>query len=126
MAKSEKTRIEFDANGKHYKLEYTLNVLKKLDRDGYGLEKLRDMVFTAPEVLFRYAFYANHPTETKAVIHELFKSLKRSAEDMPVEYDDEGRPVDALMSTIGDMITEAVEELSNRGTQGNVAWKVTK
>ncbi len=126
MAKNEKTRIEFDANGKHYKLEYTLNVLKKLDHDGYGLEKLQEMVFTAPEILFRYAFVANHPTESKRVIHELFNSLKRSAEDTPVEVDDEGRPVDALMSTLGEMIAEAVEELSGRGEKGNVDWKVTR
>jgi len=126
MERNEKTRIEFDANGKHYTLEFNASVMKKMDRDGYGIEKLQGMVFTAPEILFRYAFLANHPTESRSTITALFKSLKRSAEDMPIEYDDEGRPVDALMQTLGDMLAEVAEELTGRGEQGNVSWKVTK
>lgn len=126
MAKSEKTRIEFDYGGKHYKLEYTANSLKKLERNGVKFSKLDDMIFSAPEVLFRGAFYANHPAEKEQTIREIWKSLKRTAEDLPVDYDDEGHEVDALTQTLADMISEAVEELTGRGEQGNVSWKVTK
>lgn len=126
MAKSEKTRIEFDYNGKHYKLEYTANSVKKLEKMGVKFNKLDDMIFTAPDVIFRGAFFANHPAESESTIRAIYASLKRTADDMPKEVDEDGREVDALMQTLADMITECVEELTGRGEQGNVAWKVTK
>lgn len=128
MAKSEKTRIEFDYGipTKHYRLEYTANSLKKLERAGVKFSKLDEMIFTAPEVIFRGAFYANHPAEKEQTIHDIYKSLKRTADDMPKDVDEDGREVDALMQTLSDMITECVEELTGRGEQGNVGWKVTK
>lgn len=126
MAKSTKTRIEFEYDGKPYKLEYTANSLKKLERNGVKFNRLEDMIFTAPEVLFRGAFYANHPAEKESVIHEIWERLVRTADDMPKELDEEGREVDALTQTLADMITEAVEELTGRGEKGNVNWKVTK
>ncbi len=126
MAITEKTRIEFDYGGKHYKLEYTANSLKKLERAGVKFNQLADMVFTAPEVVFRGAFYANHPAEKESTIREIYKSLKRTADDMEKEVDEDGREVDFLMQTLSDMIAECVDELTGRGEQGNVGWKVTK
>lgn len=127
MDKSEKTRIQFDSNGKHYTLEYTANSLKKLERNkGIKFNQLADMVFSAPEVIFSGAFEANHPDTPEKVRRELFKSLKRQADDMPVEYDDEGKAIDALTEVLSDMMKEAVDELMSRGEQGNVNWKVTK
>ena len=70
MTKSEKTKIVFDYNGKHYTLEYTANSLKKLERQGVNFSKLDDMIFTAPETLFRGAFIANHPAEDRATINK--------------------------------------------------------
>lgn len=124
MSKSQKTRIEFEYGGKHYTLEYTANSLKKLERMGVKFSKLDEMVFSAPEVLFRGAFLARHPSETEAKIHEIYQALKRTAEDEEVEYDDEGNEVDALQNALAEMLAEAVEELSGRG--GNASWKVTK
>ena len=125
MAKSERTKIEFDYGNKHYCLMYTANSLKKLERNGVKFNKLEDMVFTAPEVLFRGAFYANHPTESERTIHEIYLALKRTAEDATPEYDEDGHEIDLLAQTLGDMIAEAVEEFTGRGEKGNVAWKVT-
>lgn len=124
MAKSEKTRIEFDYDGKHYKLEYTANSLKKLEQSGVSFKKLEDMIFTAPEVLFRGAFYANHPAESEKKIREMYKALRRKMEDEEDERDDDGEDTDRLIDTLAEMIKEAVEEISGRG--GNVAWKVTR
>ena len=126
MTKSEKTRIEFDYNGKHYKLEYTANSLKKLERAGVKFSKLDEMIFTAPEVLFRGAFYANHAAESEKTIRDIYKSLKRQTEDMPVEYDEDGHEIDALTLALADMIREAADEIMGRGEQGNVTWKVTR
>ena len=123
--RSERTKIEFNYNGKPYCLMYTANSLKKLEREGVKFNKLEDMVFTAPEVLFRGAFYANHPAESKSTIHEIYQVLKRTAEDKEPEYDEDGHEIDLLAQTLGEMIAEAVEEFTGRGEQGNVVWKVT-
>ena len=122
--KSDKTRIEFDYGGKPYKLEYTANSLKKLEKMGVKFSKLDEMIFTAPELLFRGAFLANHPTETTQTIHDIYVSLKRTAEDSEPQYDEDGREVDLLQETLATMLSEAVEELTGRG--GNSSWKVTK
>lgn len=123
--KSERTKIEFDYNGKHYCLMYTANSLKKLERAGVKFNKLEDMVFSAPEVLFRGAFYANHPTESEKTIHEIYQALIRTAENKEAEYDDDGHEVDLLAQTLGDMLAEAVDEFTGRGEKGNVTWRVT-
>ena len=123
--KSEKTKIEFDYGNKHYILEYTANSLKKLEQRGVKFSKLDEMIFSAQEVLFRGAFLANHPTESESTIREIYKSLKRTAEDAEPEYDEDGHEVDLLSQTLAQMITEAVDELTGRGNKGNVNWKVT-
>jgi len=125
MMKSERTKIEFDYGNKHYRLMYTANSLKKLERAGVKFNKLEDMIFSAPEQLFRGAFYANHPTEDERTIHEIYMALKRTAENDTPEYDEDGHEIDKLTQALGNMIAEAVEELTGRGEQGNVVWKVT-
>lgn len=126
MAKSSPTKIEFDYNNKHYVLMYTANSLKKLEqKHGVKFAKLDEMIFSAPEVLFRGAFYANHPAENERTIHEIYLALKRSAEDSEPEFDEDGNEVDALTQALADMLAEAVDEITGRGTKGNVTWKVT-
>ena len=104
---------------------YTANSLKKLEKAGVKFNKLEDMIFSAPEVLFRGAFYANHPMESEKTIHEIYLALKRTAEDANPEYDDDGQEVDLLAQTLGEMLAEAVDEFTGRGREGNVVWKVT-
>lgn len=123
MRRSEKTRIEFDADGVHYKLELTAASLKKAERAGISLVNLQDMPFTAPETVFWIACLANHPTMSRKQATKLFKSLKRTADNKEVEYDEDGEEVDALSDALLAMLDEAAEELTNR--QGNVSWSVT-
>ena len=124
MQNSNKTKIEFDYNGKHYVLEYTAASLKKMERSGVKFSKLDEMVFSAPEILFRGAFYANHPTESPVTIHEIYKALKRTADDEEPKYDEDGNEVDALIVALGSMIEEAVNEWNGRS--GNSGWKVVR
>lgn len=124
MQNSNKTKIEFNYNGKHYVLEYTAASLKKMERSGVKFSKLDEMVFSAPEILFRGAFYANHPTESPVTIHEIYKALKRTADDEEPKYDEDGNEVDALIVALGSMIEEAVNEWNGRS--GNSGWKVTR
>ena len=123
---SEKTKIEFDYGGTHYVLEYTAASLKKMERDGVKFAKLDEMIFGAPETIFRGAFYANHPSayDDRKLVKRIFKELKRSADNMEPEYDEDGKESDALSDMLGQMLKEAVDELSGRS--GNVPWKVTK
>jgi hypothetical protein len=123
MKPSEKSRIEFDYEGKHYKLEYTANSLKKLERMGVKFAKLDDAVFTSQEVIFYGAFLANHPNVTKKVTDKIFKALKKSSEDEEPEYDEDGNEIDKLAEALGKMLEEAINELTDRG--GNVSWKMT-
>ena len=123
MKKSEKTRIEFDADNVHYKLEMTAASLKKAERQGISLKNLSEMPVTAPETVFWIACLANHPTMSQKQAAKLFKSLKRTADNMDAEYDEDGEEVDALTEALLRMLDEAAEELSNR--QGNVGWSVT-
>ena len=124
MQNSNKTKIEFDYNGKHYVLEYTAASLKKMERSGVKFSKLDEMVFSAPEILFRGAFYANHPTESPVTIHEIYRALKRTTDDEEPKYDEDGNEVDALIVALGSMIEEAVNEWNGRS--GNSGWKVTR
>lgn len=124
MQNSNKTKIEFNYDGKHYVLEYTAASLKKMERSGVKFAKLDEMVFSAQEILFAGAFYANHPNTDRKLIHKIYNSLKRTAEDQEPEYDDDGNEVDELAVALGEMLEEAVKELSGRS--GNSSWKVTR
>ncbi|MBO5963851.1 MAG: DUF5055 domain-containing protein [Bacteroidales bacterium] len=124
MQSSNNTKIEFDYGGKHYVLEYTAASVKRMERNGVKLSKLDEMFFSAPEILFEGAFYANHPNTEKRLIREIYKSLKKTADDEDPEYDEDGNEVDSLKEILGVMIREAVEEWSNRS--GNSSWKVTR
>lgn len=120
---SSRTSIEFNYEGKHYKLEYTANAIKKMERSGVKFAKLDDMVLSAPEILFRGAFYANHPATDEKTIRKIWGELKSTAEGMEPEYDEDGNEIDAVSFTLARMLKEAITEMSGR--TGNLEWKVT-
>lgn len=123
MKESKRSSIEFDYGGRHYKLEYTANSLKKMERAGVKFAKLDDTIFTAGETLFWGAFLVNHPNVTRKETNEIYRALKRTAEDEEAGFDDDGNEQDALNDALAAMLEEAVKELSGRG--GNVSWKMT-
>ena len=118
-------QINFDYNGKHYCLEYTRESVKQMEAAGFNMNDMGDKPATRIEQLWQGAFLANHPNEPESKIREIYKSLKRTAEDAEPEYDEDGHEIDLLAQTLADMITEAVDELTGRGNTGNVTWKVT-
>jgi len=122
--KNEKTRIEFDYENKHYKLEFTAASIKRMEEEGFSLTKMGDKIITNTELLFYGAFFANHPTISKKKVKEIYKELAKTAEDEEPVLDDDGNVVDGLTSILGEMLNEALEEMMNRG--GNVSWKVTR
>ena len=124
MQNSSKTKIEFNYKGTDYVLEYTAASLKKMEKNGVKFAKLDEMLFSAPEILFEGAFYANHPQVDKRLVREIYRSLKRTADDEEVLYNDDGEEVDGLKDVLGQMLEEAVREWTNRS--GNSSWKVTR
>lgn len=110
--KNTKTRIGFDIDGVRYTLEYTADSLKQMERNGVNFSKLEERVLTATEELFCGAFIANHRYVPMKKRQEIYKMLCESSSD--------GK--EALSDVIGNMLTEALDELTNRG--GNVAWEV--
>ena len=123
MKNSKRSSIEFDYGDRHYKLEFTAQSLKKMERAGVKFAKLDDTIFTATETIFWGAFLANYPSIKREETNKIYRALKRTAEDEEIKYDEDGREIDALQEALSVMIEEAIDELSGRG--GNVSWKMT-
>ena len=122
--KNDKTRIEFDYKNKHYTLEFTAASVKQMEEMGFSLTKLGDKLITDTELLFYGAFLEHHRGISRKQVKEIYQELAKTAEDEEPELDDDGNEIDGLTAILGQMLTEAVEEMMNRG--GNVSWKVTR
>ena len=113
--------ITFTADGKDYKLEVTPITIKTMEeKNGVNFAKLGEKVL-ATETLWKGLFIAHHNTVSDAKRMEIFRSLSAVADGEEVEYDDNGEPVDALMSAVGAEYEDAINKLKR--SQGNLAWK---
>lgn len=112
--------ITFTADGKDYKLEVTAFTLKQMDKAGVNFAQLGERLL-APEILWKGLFIAHHNTVPDAKRMEIYKALSAVADGEEQEYDENGEPIDALMSAIGAEYEDAINKLK-RG-QGNLAWK---
>jgi archaellum component FlaC len=54
---------------------------------------------------------------------EIYNELAQTAEGEEVEYDEDGEPIDALMSAVSDEYEDAINKMKRN--QGNVSWKRT-
>lgn len=112
--------ITFTADGKDYKLEVTAFTLKQMDKAGVNFAQLGERIL-APEILWKGLFIAHHNNVPDAKRMEIYKALAAVADGEEQEYDENGEPIDALMSAIGAEYEDAINKLK-RG-QGNLAWK---
>ena len=112
--------ITFTADGKDYKLEVTAFTLKQMDKAGVNFAQLGERLL-APEILWKGLFIAHHNNVPDAKRMEIYKALAAVADGEEQEYDENGEPIDALMSAIGAEYEDAINKLK-RG-QGNLAWK---
>ena len=115
----ESTKICFRYKDKDWKLEVTPATLKKMEDMGFNFAKLEQNVVTATEKMFYGTFIENHPSTSNKLKKEIYDKLKRSPVGQSEDEDD------VLKDTIFTMYTEAVEELSNRGAEGEIEWTVT-
>lgn len=114
--------ITFTADGKDYKLEVTPFTLKQMEKTGVNFAQLGDKLL-AVETLWKGLFIAHHNTVPDRKRMEIYNSLSQIADGGEQEYDENGEPVDALMTAVSEEYEEAIKALK-RG-QGNVSWKRT-
>ena len=114
--------ITFTADGKDYKLEVTPFTLKQMEKAGVNFAQLGDKIL-AVETLWKGLFIAHHNTVPDRKRMEIYNSLSQIADGEEQEYDENGEPVDALMTAVSEEYEEAIKSLK-RG-QGNVSWKRT-
>lgn len=114
--------ITFTADGKEYNLEVTPITLKQMENAGVNFAQLGEKLL-AVETLWKGLFIAHHNTVPDKKRMEIYNSLSQIADGEEQEYDENGEPVDALMTAVSDEYEKAIKRLK-RG-QGNVSWKRT-
>ena len=114
--------ITFTADGKDYKLEVTAFTLKQMEKSGVNFAQLGDKLLGA-ETLWKGLFIAHHATVPDAKRMELYRACASVADGDEPEYDENGEPIDALMSAVAAEYEDAIKALK-RG-QGNLSWKRT-
>lgn len=114
--------ITFTADGKDYKLEVTAATLKQMERAGVNFAQLGEKLLAA-ETLWKGLFIAHHNTVPDKTRMEIYNALSATADGEDPEYDENGEPIDMLMSAVGEEYEEAIKKLK-RGS-GNAAWKRT-
>ena len=113
--------ITFTADGREYKLEVTPATIKTMeDKGGVNFAKLGDKVL-AIETLWKGLFIAHHNNVPDSKRMEIYRALSAVADGEEVQYDENGEPIDALMTAVGEEYEDAINKLK-RG-QGNLSWK---
>ena len=114
--------ITFTADGKDYRLEVTPATIKQMEKSGVNFTRLDDQIL-AVETLWKGLFIAHHPTVPDRKRMEIYNELAQVADGEEQEYDENGEPVDALMTAVSDEYEAALNSLKRK--QGNVSWKRT-
>jgi hypothetical protein len=118
----EKRMITFTVDGKEYRLEVTNMTLKQMEKSGVNFAQLGEKLL-AVETLWKGLFIAHHNTVPDKKRMEIYNALSLYAEGDEVEYDENGEPVDALMTAVSEEYEDAINKLKR--SQGNVSWKRT-
>ena len=104
-------QINFDYNGKHYCLEYTLDTIKQMEASGFNINDVDNRPATRIEQLWYGAFMANCRKTSSTVIKELYGKMKDK---------------DKLMETLTKMYMNTLTALMpDEDDEGNVEWTAT-
>lgn len=114
--------ISFTADGVDYKLEVTAFTLKQMEKSGVNFAELGEKLL-ASETLWKGLFIAHHNNVPDKKRMEIYRALSSVADGEEPEYDENGEPVDMLMSAVGAEYESAINSLKR--SQGNVSWKRT-
>ena len=114
--------ITFTADDRDYKLEVTPFTIKQMEKAGVNFAQLGEKLLGA-ETLWKGLFIAHHPTVPDAKRMEIYRALSAVADGADQEFDENGEPIDMLMSAVAEEYENAIKALKR--SQGNVAWKRT-
>ncbi|MGN1345570.1 MAG: DUF5055 domain-containing protein [Eubacteriales bacterium] len=107
-----KTTLDFEYKGKDYSLCFTVESLKRLEKNGFSFSNIGDRILTAAEDLFCAAFNARHPDTPRKLREEIYHEI--------ASEDDDGNSLTEALIT---MVNETVESMK---PQGNVKWRATR
>lgn len=117
--------ITFTADGKEYKLQVTAYTLTQMEKSGVNFAQLGEKLLGA-ETLWKGLFIAHHNNVPDAKRMELYNWLSMTMDGAEPEFDENGEPVDMLMSAVGKQYEDAIMALKRgQGKPGNGAWKMT-
>lgn len=107
------TTLKFEYKGKEYSLWFTIDALKKLEKNGFSFADIDSRILTAPETLFAAAFDAKHPETPYKTRSEIYREFSEESETGDI----------SLAEILIQMLNECVENMKPRG---NIRWKMEK
>ena len=111
MTDNKLNQINFDYNGKHYCLEYTLETIKQMEAAGFNINDVGDRPATRIEQLWAGAFLANNRKTSQNIIKELYGKMKDK---------------EKLFQTLTEMYQNTLSNLlPDEEDEGNVEWTAT-
>lgn len=110
MDTRERKKIQFSVDGVDYTLFYTVQSIRKMERDGFDFAEMDKNIANLGYDLFNGAFIANHP-------HIPPKERDRLYDRLVAENDDGQN----LIGCLAEMAGDELEFIINK-PQGNVKW----
>ena len=104
-----RSTINFEYDGKEYSLCFTIDTLKKLEKNGFSFGNIEDHALSAAEDLFCAAFNTNHKDTSMNLRKKIYSELSE-------ESDNDDTLLEALIS----MVNECVESMKPKG---NTRWR---
>lgn len=68
--------LDFEYEGKEYRLEFTRKSIERMERNGFVASDLTDKPMTTLPALFAGAFIANHPFIKKETVDKIYDNMK--------------------------------------------------
>ena len=114
--------ITFTADGVNYRLEVTAFTIKKMEQSGVNFAELDEKILGA-ETLWKGLFIAHHSNVPDRKRMEIYNAMQSVADGEEPEYDENGEPIDMLMTAVGAEYEDALKAMKR--SQGNISWKRT-
>ena len=110
MDTRERKKIQFSVDGVDYTLMYTVQSLRKMERDGFDFTTIDKNVVNVGYDLFSGAFIAKHnyvPKEERDRLYELLVNENENGQN--------------LIACLAEMLSDELNWVVNK-PQGNVTW----
>lgn len=113
---SEINKIEFDYNGRHYRLEYTPATIKMMEASGFTMNDFTDKPQTRIEQLWAGAFLAHERNVSNTVIKSMYDEMKSK------------KLLTALVTMYNNVLSNLLPDVGEDDEDeyvGNVNWTAT-